>query len=817
MFVSVYNFLKTAAGRRVSAALMTVLSGAAFVQATHGQQEKTDVPAGNVAAAVRAFSNTTPVNIPSSGGAASAVTVSGMSGPVSRLTVTLNGVVHLTPADLDFLLVGPHGEQLVILSDAGGAFGLSDSVIRLSDYNTTLAPANASIGNGLVDYKPTNYGSFDTFTGIAGFPPEVGPGGFETLSSVFDGIDPNGVWTLFVEDDTAGGNGANSRLARGWSLTIETPETLQVTTFADTDDGFCDAANCTLREAVKYSTNGSTIIFPGVNPFAVVLARDPITVDKRLTFTDFGTVGGGPRVFITGNNATGVLNVTETGDLTLNGIGISGGVATNAGAGIFSRGSLTLNGCVVRGNRIVSSGAPVTGAGIVSFGNLKMTTTTVADNDLVSDRQRANGAGIFIGRGPAATRPVEIVGSIIRNNRVIPESGFSTATLTGGGLALAPQSAVIIRESSIFDNFAGDSGGGVTIDQGALTLINTTITGNSSLSSIVDSTPFAASRLTAINSTIAANHPIFGCALNGASADFTIRNTIVAGNPCDLDSVVSAGNNLVSRPRNFSALPTDIVTPDHGLGAFGNYGGLIPFIPLQSNSPAIDAGSDCVLRATDAGGCTPQAAGTDSQLLPRNLGDGVDIGAAEFNFLPPGARLASGRRALTPAETTRPYALVITALFGTPVASVNASGFDVPGLTIAPVPNQPAQLAIAGVPTTPGSYDFTVTATSAGGLTVSADYTLEVRFYQFTIGGRVTDPAGRGIAGAVVTLTAANGQSFAARTNSFGGYAIPGLPDGQTYACDIRSKGYTFVPQTVVIDGARGDLDFVLSPAAGAP
>ncbi|MBS1794268.1 MAG: carboxypeptidase regulatory-like domain-containing protein [Acidobacteria bacterium] len=821
MFKTAPGF-RARAGRLFLRLVLGVWLAAAALTAG-AQPEKTDRPASaDAVTAIRAFNNTTPVNIPSSGGAASAVTVSGMSGPVSRLTVTLNGVVHLTPADLDFLLVGPHGEQLVIFSDAGGAFGLSDSVIRLSDYNPALAPANASIGNGLVDYKPTNYGSFDTFTGIAGFPPEVGPGGFETLSSVFDGIDPNGVWTLFVQDDTAGGNGANSRLARGWSLTIETPETVQVTTFADRDDLACTPQNCSLRDAVKYSSNGSTIVFPASPGTITYILDSSLDVDKRLTISDFGTVGGGPRIFVSGNGQNRVFNVASTGDLTLNGIGVISGRSFSGGGGVLSNGSLTLNSCLLRDNRALNSH----GGAIASFGNLKMTTTTVLSNEVTADFTPSQGGGIYLGKGPAATRDAEIFGSIIQSNVTTPTALTPRGILNGAGLAVGPQARAIVQNSWISFNSALDNGGGIYIDQGDLTLIDTSVISNSATfgrGTGIGSTPFAATRLNSFNSTVLSDRSSLRCLVDGAGASFTFLNTIVSSPNfpanCTIDTGVSAGHNIFGAVGSLTPQPTDIVTTDPRIDfASIRSGGFVPVLVPLWDSPAIDAGDPCVLSSPAAGGCAPVAITTDARLMPRSLGGGVDIGAAEFNFLPAGSLLPNHNRALPTAATGQSYRQQLSGFALQGSSSYTVRQFNVPGLTIGDSPTAPGTLEINGVPTTPGNYDIEIVFNNTAGFNTLILYTLTVvtpTAATVPAGGRVTDENGRGVAGAIVTVTGAAGQNLSVRTNSFGVYRFEQLAAGESYVFNVRSKGYGFAPQVVFLADERGDLDFTGVSIAG--
>ena len=67
------------------------------------------------------FSTTTPGGIPGvSSPYPSTINVSGLSGTITTLTVTLSGINHDRPDDIQVLLVGPTGAKYVLMADAGG-------------------------------------------------------------------------------------------------------------------------------------------------------------------------------------------------------------------------------------------------------------------------------------------------------------------------------------------------------------------------------------------------------------------------------------------------------------------------------------------------------------------------------------------------------------------------------------------------------------------------------------------------------------------------------------------------------------------------
>src|SRR5262249_1628412 len=72
---------------------------------------------------VTSFTNSSPISIPSGGPGTpypSTIMVSGINTQLLKLTVTLTGLTHTQPDDLDILLVGPNGQTTLLMSDCGG-------------------------------------------------------------------------------------------------------------------------------------------------------------------------------------------------------------------------------------------------------------------------------------------------------------------------------------------------------------------------------------------------------------------------------------------------------------------------------------------------------------------------------------------------------------------------------------------------------------------------------------------------------------------------------------------------------------------------
>jgi hypothetical protein len=155
----------------------------------------------------------------------STISVRGLSGLISDLNVRLTGFSHGKPNDADVLLKGPGGQTLMLLggpTDETTAQPASGLNLTIDDQAASLAPNASPLASG--SYKPTGY-YIDTF-------PAPGPGttygnpgpingGTATLASTFNGLSPNGVWSLFVIDVQTGAN--NGAIAGGWSLDFTGP------------------------------------------------------------------------------------------------------------------------------------------------------------------------------------------------------------------------------------------------------------------------------------------------------------------------------------------------------------------------------------------------------------------------------------------------------------------------------------------------------------------------------------------------------------------------------------------------------------------
>jgi subtilisin-like proprotein convertase family protein len=188
--------------------------------------------------ATSSFSNTTPIIIPappstgaSTGAPAtpypSTIDVSGVTGTVSKVTVDLFNFNFATfPDDVDILLVGPGGQKLLLMSDVGVGVSVVNANLTFDDAAPTTIGATVVSGT----FKPTNVnqGLSDVFPA----PAPAGPYPDPQLLSVFNGVNPNGTWSLYAVDDVAGFVG---NINGGWRLNITT------------SDPACCSSPCTLN------------------------------------------------------------------------------------------------------------------------------------------------------------------------------------------------------------------------------------------------------------------------------------------------------------------------------------------------------------------------------------------------------------------------------------------------------------------------------------------------------------------------------------------------------------------------------------------
>ena len=203
--------------RKALAILAAVLMALSILIAASGEAEaRTRVP-------TKTFSNPSLIRIPDSSQAnPSEIKVGGFKrGSIRDVNLKLKGYSHTFSADVDVLLVGPKGQNAIVMSDVGNGTAVGGADLNLDDEAASPLPrGDQLLSSG--SYQPADYENYDHNGdplpgGDAFLSPAPTTSGNSGLS-VFDGTRPNGTWRLFVVDDVAGEFG---EFAGGWSLEIK--------------------------------------------------------------------------------------------------------------------------------------------------------------------------------------------------------------------------------------------------------------------------------------------------------------------------------------------------------------------------------------------------------------------------------------------------------------------------------------------------------------------------------------------------------------------------------------------------------------------
>jgi subtilisin-like proprotein convertase family protein len=158
------------------------------------------------AATTSAFSNSTPVTIPSGPAVITAtIDVSGVGPYLWDLDLT-TFIAHTFASDLDITIQSPAGTVVTLTTDNGGS---NDDV-----FYGTLWDDSANPG-GQVPYSSNNGLVTDQVYANLTLASPLVP---EEAMAAFVGEDPNGTWTITISDDLAGDGGSLD----SWSITVTT-------------------------------------------------------------------------------------------------------------------------------------------------------------------------------------------------------------------------------------------------------------------------------------------------------------------------------------------------------------------------------------------------------------------------------------------------------------------------------------------------------------------------------------------------------------------------------------------------------------------
>lgn len=261
------------------------------------------------------------------------------------------------------------------------------------------------------------------------------------------------------------------------------------------------------------------------------------------------------------------------------------------------------------------------------------------------------GGGIAISDGGTVTlTDLRITGN---SSGPSPDPASGVKQGAGAGLFVLDADRVTVLDSEISNNTATSDGvgapGGGVYASGPMSIVNSTITGNSATNGGGIYQATVMDGLVLDNDTIAGNTATGGTIAGGGPATaggnifdmggtITFANTIVAdghgaagGENCADDSsglsgLESAGNNLESPTTEceFTAPSDQRAVTAPGLAPLADNGGGTWTMALAPGSPAIDGGPTEGCRGPDG-----QVLTTDQRGLPRPVGARCDIGAYE--------------------------------------------------------------------------------------------------------------------------------------------------------------------------------------------
>lgn len=148
----------------------------------------------------------------------SRITLSGQTGVILDVAVTIIGFNHSYADDVGIVLVAPSGAALLLQSGATNG-PISNVSYTLVDSASTQLPDINPFTSG--SYRPAAYYTGKSFAApgplLAYNHPGPAGGNSATLASTFAGLNPNGVWSLYVADFSPGDTGS---IQGGWCLAV---------------------------------------------------------------------------------------------------------------------------------------------------------------------------------------------------------------------------------------------------------------------------------------------------------------------------------------------------------------------------------------------------------------------------------------------------------------------------------------------------------------------------------------------------------------------------------------------------------------------
>lgn len=237
-----------------------------------------------LSAQAQTYSNINTITIPSSGsdGRAtpygSTITVANAPSKIKTLSISLQNINHTYAGDIQALVIAPNGQRVFLVSGAASNTVLVAQTWIFNQEAAATLPTAFGTPSVSGIYRPT-------ISGFNPFPAPVPAGPHPTDLSTLYGINPNGVWTLYVFDNFPAASGGT--ILGGWAINItgeiDTAFTYQGV-LANASGPISGAAN------VRFSLMKDGMASTGELPLAGPLTQSFPTLTNGLVTTslDFG-------------------------------------------------------------------------------------------------------------------------------------------------------------------------------------------------------------------------------------------------------------------------------------------------------------------------------------------------------------------------------------------------------------------------------------------------------------------------------------------------------------------------------------------------
>ena len=401
---------------------------------------------------------------------------------------------------------------------------------------------------------------------------------------------------------------------------------------------------CTLREAIESansnpgnSENGCVSgdselvdsigfdlsVFPITSPNnSIALNSSLPTVSESATITGQG-IGG---LTIDAQSSGSVILVSNA-TVSLNSLNITGGNANSGGGILVSSGSVTLSNSSVSGNSASNFGG---GIRVVS-GHVNLNNSTVSGN------HASSGGGGLMSSGS---------GSFALSNSTV--TGNSSSHSGGGIYAHSINVFFSLSNSTVSGNSAANRSGGIHVFAGASVNLSNSTVSNNSAGSLGGGVFSNSSSITLINSTVTGNSAATGGGISSFTSDVSMTNNIIAGNFAEVGAEINdydgttaftQHNNLFGSSNhtnaaafaNFTPNTTAITGTSNGthrrnisatLSPLADNGGATLTHALPDDSLAIDAGDTAICESEPI-------SSLDQRGEIRPAGEACDIGSYE--------------------------------------------------------------------------------------------------------------------------------------------------------------------------------------------